>query len=159
MFILLFLLWLVLNGSITWEIVLVGLVVCAAVTLACTRLLGIDRKNELLFLKAVPWFLAWFFVLLGEIVKANFAMIRIILDRSIAVRQALVTMDSGLHSDIALAMLSNSITLTPGTITVEVGEGGVLTVHCISWEMLEGIRDGRLMRIIRKVEALYGQGV
>ena len=155
MFLLLFALWLILNGSVTWEIVLVGLVLSAAVAAASAVLLGHGWKREFLFLKAVPWFLAWFFVLIGEIIKANFTMIRIILNPTIAVRQALVTLNSGLHTDVARAMLSNSITLTPGTITVETEKDGTMVIHCISWELLEGIQDGTLMRLIRKVEALY----
>ena len=159
MFLLLFFVWLVLNGSVTWEIVLTGLVLSGAVTFVCMKLTGTDLKRDLLLFRAAPWFLAWYFVLLSEIIKANYKMIRIILDPGIAVRQTLVTMDTGLHSEVARTMLSNSITLTPGTITVESRPDGVMTVHCLSWEMLDGIEETKLMRIIRKVEALYGQSV
>lgn len=159
MFILLFLLWLILEGSVTWEIAATGLVLSTALSFACMRLMGRDWKREFIFLRAIPWFLAWFFLLLREIIKANLTMIRIILNPAIAVRQTLVTMDSGLKTEIGRAMLSNSITLTPGTITVEAREDGTMVVHCLSWEMLEGVTEGRLMGTIRKVEALYGQGI
>jgi len=159
MFLLLFLLWLILNGTVTLEIVLVGIAISALVTLVTMRLTGFDMRREVVFLRAIPWFVAWFCLLLVEIFKANITMIRIILNPGIAVRQMLVAMDSGLKTEVARAMLSNSITLTPGTITVESKEDGVMVVHCLSWEMLEGIQDGRLMRMIRRVEALYGQSI
>lgn len=152
MSVLLFLLWLILNGQVTLEIVILGIVLVALVLLAMTRLTDYSFKGELKIWKKVPLALAYVFVLIWEILKANRNVARIILDRRIKVEQTVVYVDIDLKTDFCKMLMANSITLTPGTMTASV-DGNTFTVHCLSREMLDGIESSTFVRLLQRLEA------
>lgn len=93
---------------------------------------------------------AW---LVKEIVVANIDIAKIILKRDMPIDPALVRFESGLTTDLARVMLGNSITLTPGTLTVEI-EGSQFLVHGIS----EGGATGPVIDLMqRKLAELFGE--
>lgn len=151
MYILLFCFWLLLNGKITAEILLIGLVITAAMGFLEFRLFGYGISSEVKLLRKTPVFFAYIFVLLWEILKAGWVVSRDILFRRYVVTPTLVTFQTNLKSDFGRFLLANSITLTPGTITVEVEENR-LTVHCLDKSMLDTSEDGVFQRWIRKLE-------
>lgn len=152
MYLLLFALWLLLNGKITLEIVLFGLGIVAILALVCCALFGYTPKKELRLYKKLPLFLAYLCVLFWEVLKANLTMLGIIISAKKKIRPALVTIRVPLKSEFARYMLANSITLTPGTITVET-DADVFTVHCLHPKMLEGAESGIFVRLLQKLEA------
>lgn len=152
MYILLFCFWLLLNGKITAEILLIGLVVTAAMGFLEFRLFGYGLSSETKVLRKAPVFIAYVFVLLWEILKAGWVVSRIVLFRHYVVNPTLITFRTDLKSDFGRFLLANSITLTPGTITVQV-EDDLLTVHCLDKSMLDISKDGVFQRWIRKMEA------
>ena len=76
----------------------------------------------------------------------------IILCKKRKIEPALVTFHADLRTELARYMLANSITLTPGTITVETA-GNEFTVHCLSAEMVKGAETGISVRLLKKLEA------
>lgn len=152
MYILLFCFWLLLNGKITAEILLIGLAITAAMGFLESRLFGYGLGNEAKILRKAPVFIAYIFILLWEILKAGWVVSRIILFRHYVVNPTLVTFRTDLKSDFGKFLLANSITLTPGTITVQV-EDDLVTVHCLDKSMLDTSHDGVFQRWIRKMEA------
>ena len=152
MYLLLYGFWILLNGKLTLEICLLGLGVVAALGLLMYVLLGYTPKREWRFLRKVPIFVAYVFVLLWEILKANNAMLAVILNEKRTVEPVLVTFTTDLKTRFGRFMLANSITLTPGTITVSM-EGPELTVHCISRSMLDTSPESVFTHWIRKLEA------
>jgi len=96
--------------------------------------------------------IAYFFVLLKEIFVSNFKVMAIVLFKRIPITPALTEVRVQLRSRITRTILANSITLTPGTITVKVEED-VFTVHCLSAELIEGIEDSHIVRLLRKMES------
>ena len=152
MSVLLFLLWLILNANITLEIVLLGVVLVALVLLAMTRLTDYSFKRECKLWKKLPVAIAYVFVLLWEILKANRMVARIILNRKIKVEQTVAYVDIDLKTDFCKMIMANSITLTPGTITASV-DGNTYTVHCLSREMIDGIESSTFVRLLQKLEA------
>ena len=151
MYLLLFLCFVIWNGRVTVEVLLVGAVLVAAIGLLFYRLTGYTPKKELRYLRKVPLFCCYLGVLLVEIIKANFSMMAIVLKKSIPIEPALVTFHCGLKTGFGRFMLANSITLTPGTITVGV-EGDALTVHCLSPRFLDTGEDAVFIRWIRRLE-------
>lgn len=151
MYLLLFCLWLALNGAVTWEILLIGAAIVAALGFLMYALLGHTPKKDLRFLMRVPLFLVYVLVLLYEMIRANLRVIGIILRKKQNLRQSLVIFDTDLRTRFGRFLLANSITLTPGTITVRV-EGSRFTVHCLHRDMIEGINEGALMKLLRKME-------
>lgn len=152
MAILLFAFWLILNGRITWEIVLIGLVLSGAITWLMNILFGYSPKKDLKVLKKIPLFLKYLAVLLWEIIKANLAVIGVILKGNKAVEPYLVSFESGLKYKATRFLLANSITLTPGTITVEIKDEDTFIVHCLRRDLLDFSEDSTFLRLLHKLE-------
>lgn len=151
MYLLLFVLWLVLNGQVTFEIVCFGIGITAALGIVAYALFGYTPKKDLRYLMRLPLFLVYLPLLVWEILKANLAVIGLILHPSRPAVPSILVVDTGLKSRFAQFMMANSITLTPGTITVKT-DGSVLTVHCLHPNMLEGVENGLLCRLLRRME-------
>ena len=152
MYVLLFCFWLLLNGNVTLEIVLLGLAVTALMALLEYTLFGYTPKTEGMLLRKAPVFCAYIPVLMWEILKAGWAVSKVVLFRRYKVTPTLVTFRTDLKTEFGRFLLANSITLTPGTITVQV-KGDRLTVHCLDKSMLDTSDDGVFQRWIRRVEA------
>ena len=129
MFILLWLFFVLLNGRLTLEIALFGAVVAALALLFACRLTGWSLEREKKFLLRLPRLLLYGLYLLKEIVKANLTTLRRVYSRR-EVEPAIVTFRTPLAHEWTQVLLANSITLTPGTITLLLKEGE-LTVHCL----------------------------
>lgn len=153
MFLVLFLVWLILNGKITAEICIFGVVISAALFYFLCHFMDYSVKKELLLFRLFPLFIQYFWVLVKEIVKANVCVLKIILSPELQPEPALVYFDTGLKSELAKVMLADSITLTPGTITVSV-EGNQYCVHCLDRELAEGMESSVFVELLEKMEAL-----
>ncbi|MBE6759715.1 MAG: sodium:proton antiporter [Ruminococcaceae bacterium] len=152
MFILLYALWLILNGRITLEICLFGAALSALIYLFMCKFMDFSIKKDLKLMRNVGYGIAYVVVLLKEIFVSNFKVITIILFKRIPITPAMTEVRVELKTRMAQTILANSITLTPGTITVKV-EDDVFTVHCLSAEMIEGIEDSTFVKLLRKMEA------
>ncbi len=151
MLVLLFLAWMIFNGRITLEIVIFGIVIAAAVFAFMCKFMDYSIKKELRLYKKVPQFLKYMFLLVKEIIKANVAVIKMILTRREVTEPTLVKVHTDLKSETAKVMLANSITLTPGTITVSM-EGDTLLVHCLDKSLSEGMEDSDFVKMLEKME-------
>lgn len=152
MYLILFLFWLLLNGRLTWEIIFLGLAIVALMAVLEWKLFGYTPARELRLLRKAPILCAYVPVLFWEIIKAALVVARDILFRHFTLTPTLVTFRTNLKTDYGKFLLANSITLTPGTITVQV-EGDRLTVHCLDKSMLDTSPDGTFQRWIRRLEA------
>ena len=151
MLVLFFLTWLIFNGRITLEIVIFGIVIAAAVFAFMCKFMWHSIKKELRIYKKIPELLKYVFLLVKEIIKANIAVIRMILTRREVTEPVLVKVHTDLKSETAKVMLANSITLTPGTITVSM-EGDTLLVHCLDKSISEGMEDSDFVKMLEKME-------
>lgn len=152
MYLLIFIVWLILNGKFTLEVFLTGMVLTAGIGILFYSLFGYSIGRELAFLRKVPLFFAYLFVLLWEILKASLSVIRFILNEKNTIEPTLVTFRSGLKTRFGRYVLANSITLTPGTITVEV-QDDLFTVHCLRREFLDISENSVFLKWIRRMEA------
>ncbi|WP_256298981.1 monovalent cation/H+ antiporter subunit E [Haloarchaeobius salinus] len=91
--------------------------------------------------------------LLWEIAKANVQLARIVLHPKLPIEPELVEYEVAVWSDLAVATLANSITLTPGTLTVSVTKND-LVIHSLTESDREGLFAGTLERPVRFV--FYG---
>ncbi len=154
MYIFLFIIWLILNDHYTGEVCLLGLALTALVGGLLYVLFGYTPKKDLRILRKVPLFLWYLCVLFWEIMKANLAVLSSILFTRRELSPTIVIFHSGLGTSFGRFILANSITLTPGTITVEVNdEEDLFTVHCLKRPLLDISKDARFIRLIRKLEA------
>ena len=140
------------NGKITLEICLIGVAATALIGLLMRVLFGYTLALDLRILKKVPLFICYIFVLIWEIIKASAAMFSYIFKDKETVEPVLVTFKPQLKTRLGRFILANSITLTPGTITVE-ADGENFTVHCLNRRALDVSPDSVFLRWIRRLEA------
>ena len=149
MSILLFLLWLLLNGRVTLEIILIGAGLAALLMAFMTRFLGWSAKRERDFIRVMPLFLLYLLNLLWETIKAAATVLIVALTPSLHPEPVLVEFRSGLPREYQNVILANSITLTPGTITV-FQEGDRFLVHALRREYAEGLNRSSFVLLLRK---------
>ena len=152
MYVFLMLLWVVLNGRVTPEILLTGLAAVLILAAFMKKITGYTPAKELRILKKIPLFIAYLAVLFSEIVRSGVKVAAVILNKKITVEPALVTFDADLKTDFGRFILANSITLTPGTITVS-ADKNTFRVHCLSRSFLDCSSDSVFIRWIKRLEA------
>ena len=151
MLLLFFLVWVVFNGRLTLEIALFGIAVAAAVFAFVCRFMDYSVQKELRFYRLLPAFVQYLYYLIKEIILANLGVCRMILTRREQMEPVIVHVHAKLKSETARVILANSITLTPGTVTVDEKDGEFL-VLCLDKASAEGIPDWSLVRILKKLE-------
>lgn len=152
MFLLFFAVWLILNGKVTVEICVFGLLISAALFAFICKYMDYSIRSEILLFRLVPFLIRYFWVLVQEIVKANVAVLKIIVSPELQPEPAIVYFDTSFRTGIAKVFLANSITLTPGTITVSVEENR-FCVHCLDKELAEGLEDSVFVELLKEMEA------
>lgn len=154
-FLLLFLFWMVLNGKVTLEIILVGLVLSALLTLASRRLLtGLPNMGRSA-LPRIPAILRYGCYLVAQIVISNLQVIRLILHPT-KERPKLVWFQPGYRRGSTMLALANSITLTPGTVTVGMGDD-TLCVYALRPSFADGLAEcGFVTRLHRLEDGRHG---
>ena len=144
----LFAVWLLLSGHYTPFIMLLGVVSCAVIVTITLRMEVADQEGHPIHLtwRALtywPW-------LMVEIVKANIDVAKRIMLPSMAVTPTMIRVRASQKSDLGQVIYANSITLTPGTISVDVANGEIL-VHALSREGAESLLDGEMDRRVTRM--------
>ena len=151
MFILYFALWVVLNGRWTTEIGVFGLVFATAAYAFTWKYMDFGPKLDVALVRRCPSAIRYGVTLLIEIVKANLTVVRMILDGEKEPKPQLVQFDVDLKKNRHLVALANSITLTPGTITVDLHDNH-FTVHALDAAMVDGLDDGVFVQQLMDME-------
>ncbi|MBQ7065216.1 MAG: Na+/H+ antiporter subunit E [Lachnospiraceae bacterium] len=146
-----FLLWVIFNGKFTLEIALFGIVISLAVYAFICKFMDWSPKRDLYIIKISGFLIQYAFVLLKEIFKANVATIKMIFSEKYEREPVLVSFETNIKSKALRVLLANSITITPGTITVSLEDNRYL-VHCLDVDFSEGIEDSVFVQILQKIE-------
>lgn len=127
----LFALWLLMSGLYKPLIIGFGVASVILVLIVTRRMDAVDDDRLDVSLRPVAFvgYLVW---LLVEVAKANWAVTKIILSPKMPIRQHLFEVPNTQKSDLAQVVFANSITLTPGTISVETEERHFL-VHALGY--------------------------
>lgn len=151
MFVLFFLIWIIFNGQFTLEIAAFGIVIAGAMYWFICKFLDYSPKSDLVLCKRLFLLLHYGFVLVVEIIKANGAVFRMIYSAKYRLEPAVVHFKTDLHSTFARVLLANSITLTPGTITVSLKDDEYV-VHCLDKELAQGIDSSIFVKLLERIE-------
>lgn len=151
--------WLVLSGHYQVKYVVMGALSAGLVTFLTHDFLyprtnPDERKETGLYLTVPQWcrffgYLPW---LLLSIIKANLQVAYLILHPRMPIDPALIRFRAHLRSKVALVTLANSITLTPGTVTVDLEEDRYV-VHALVPQAAESLLAGQMQN---KVGAIFG---
>lgn len=126
----LLLFWVLLNGSLATDVLVVGLV--AAFFIAFLFRDGLAIVSELRTSpRALLTTVRYCFFFIKELVKANLNVARIVLAPALPLKPGFVKVRTKLKSRMGRLLLANSITLTPGTLTVDL-DGEWLYIHWVT---------------------------
>ena len=151
MYLLLVAFWIILNGKITAEIVVLGLIFGAVIYAFAYKFLGLSWRKEKSFWKHLWWGIQYVSILLKEIIIANVIVLKIVLSPKKKVHPVIVSFDAPLKSHLLQVILADSITLTPGTITVRLYEEK-FEVHCLDESMAKGLNDSIFVKMLKRWE-------
>jgi multicomponent Na+:H+ antiporter subunit E len=141
--------WLLWSGHLEIELLFYGAISCGLVVAASLRAGLVDRESLALHMMFRSWlYLPW---LLVEIVKSNIAVAKIILHPSLPMRPHILRTQSSQKTEIGKVIFANSITLTPGTITLAVREGEIV-VHALTDAFADGLETGEMDRRVSWME-------
>ncbi len=151
-----FIFWILLNNS--FEPIRLGIGAILSFTLAIIFCSRCDVFSELkLTPTALFYTLIYMFVFLYELVKSNFDVARRVITPSLPINPGIVEVKTKLKSKMGRMILANSITLTPGTLTIDI-QDDILYIHWIDVQS-EDI-DEATQTIVRKfekyLEKIYG---
>lgn len=151
-----FLLWVIFNGRLTLEIAIFGIVISVLIYWFICKFMDWSIQKDLWIGKISGLLIQYAFVLLKEIFKANIATIKMIFTEKYEREPVLVSFETSLKSRALRVLLANSITITPGTITVSLEDNRYL-VHCLDKDFSEGIEDSVFVKLLEKMEKAGGK--
>jgi len=147
--------WIVLSGYFDGFHLVAGGICTLIVTAMSYRLLFSGRRSPFF---ETSWRLIWYVPWeLWQIVLSNIDVIRRVLHPRMPIAPCLIEIETSLRSEFALVTLGNSITLTPGTITVSVDpKTGKFLVHALAKEPADSLLVDQTMQ--RKVAEVFREG-
>ena len=154
MLIVLYLCWIIFNGNITLEIALVGVFVTGLIYAFMCKFLNWSLKREFLIFRFAVFGLQYICILIIEIIKATAATIGMAFNSKEEICPVVVSFDVNLEAEVFRVLLANSITMTPGTITVSL-EGGHYTVHALDENFAVDIDKSIFVEKLTQADDLY----
>ena len=147
--ILLFITWLLLSGHYNPLLISLGMASVLFVVYLAARLDVVDQES--LPIHVGPHrFLAYWAWLSKEIIVANLQVTRAILNPKDTIKPQVIKVDTAQNSEVAEVTYANSITLTPGTVTMDLTDDHI-TVHALLEESAEGLQSGEMARKIQEL--------
>lgn len=138
-FVFLYAFWILLSGYFTPFLLISGALSALAVVWLARRMDLIDREGHPIHLLAkVALYWVW---LVKEIIKSAWDVSKIVLHPALPISPTLVRIRPSQRTDVGLVLHANSITLTPGTITVQASADEFL-VHALTRSGAEGVQSG-----------------
>jgi len=135
--------WLLWSGLYQPIVLGLGALSCLLVVLLAVRIGFFEKDVYTLHLgPGLPRFWLW---LLKEIVVASVQVARIILNPRLPISPTIVTIDARAVPLVSQATLANAITLTAGTVTLDIYEGQ-LEVHCLTRDAALQLEQGEMVR-------------
>lgn len=153
-------LWFIMSGKTEPKFLIIGAASSLFIAALCLRTLtlhGIKTDNQYyIFNVNIVKYLIYMLWLLKEIIKSAVAVSVITTVRRSDVEPSIAWFKADYDNPSARAMLANSITLTPGTITIDITEDGIFSVHALTKDIREGLLDGSMQA---KVAWLFGETI
>ena len=130
--------WLLWSGIYKPLLLWLGALSCLLSLYVAYRVGFFERATGIHLMHKLPRFSLW---LLVEIVKSSLEVVRVVLDPKLPISPTVVTVEAKPEDEVGQVILANSITLTPGTVTLDVFDNRLL-VHCLTKEGAQAIRAG-----------------
>jgi multicomponent Na+:H+ antiporter subunit E len=141
-------LWLVLSGHYSPFFLIIGAACSALVVFISLRMDVLDHEYRPLhlgwrLLRYLPW-------LIFKIIQSNIAVTRCILHPGMPIQPTLVKLQASQKSELGQVTYANSITLTPGTVTIEL-KNGEIEAHALTREAAMELEAGEMDRRVTRI--------
>ena len=155
-FILLLVTWLLLNSKFDIATIGIGIIVSLFISIAiCSKCEVFSELN--VSPKGVYYFFLYFFVFLGALIKSNLDVARRVISPSLPINPGIVEVQTKLKSKIGRLVLANSITLTPGTLSIDIKDDKIY-IHWIN--VTDADNENATKEIVKTfekyLEVIYG---
>ncbi|WP_444340190.1 Na+/H+ antiporter subunit E [Phascolarctobacterium succinatutens] len=154
----LFAFWMVLSGRTETKFVIYGILTAVVTTRVTYPLLLVPNKDGskkyYVFGFSIPKMIMYFFWLMWQLVLANIDVLLATTGQELNIDPKVVRFRFKADNPMASVILANSITLTPGTVTMNVTDDGVYEIHALTVGAAAGVLDGGMQK---KVADLYGE--
>jgi multicomponent Na+:H+ antiporter subunit E len=150
-------LWLLLSSSLSWQVILVGFVVSGGLVILFAGSRCILLRTRIPGLAVIKAWAKYIPVFLEELVKSNLDVAFRVLKPSLPINPGIVEVKTRLKSPTGRLVLANSITLTPGTLTVETKDDS-LFIHWINVSSpdIEAATQEIVSKFEKYLEVIYG---
>ena len=156
-FVIAFLIWMLLSWEISVFSVAVGIIVALIVSLTSAGLFE-TSTGKWLQPKRYFYFIVYILIFLRECIKANIDVARRVIMPTLPINPGIVKVKTSLKSEAALTFLANSITLTPGTLSVDIEKDeGILYIHWIDVKDKDIVKATEL--IVKKFESIIKKAI
>ena len=125
--------WLLITWSLHIQSLMMGVVACILVVWFCRDMLIFGDERPRIAIRNLFRLVVYVANLVIEIIKANIQVALIVLNPRMPISPTLIEFKTNVKSDLGKVILANSITLTPGTLTIDL-ENDVYLVHCLTRE-------------------------
>lgn len=150
--------WMALSGRTEIKFVVYGIITALVTTHITYPLLLVPNKDGskryFVFGASIPKFIVYFLWLMWQLVLANIDVLLATTSQELEIDPKVVRFYFKVDNPMASVMLANSITLTPGTVTLNVTDDGLYEIHALTKGAAEGVLDGSMQK---KVADLYGE--
>ena len=141
--------WLLFSGIYVPLLLTFGVVSCALIVWIAHRMDVLDHETHPIHL---AWRIMGYWVWLAvEIVKSNIDVAKRILDPKLPIDPVMITVKADQQSELGLVIFGNSITLTPGTVSIRI-EGNSILVHALSSSLAADLETGEMGRRVNAVD-------
>lgn len=149
--VILFCTWFLLSGETNPILIFSGIVSSIFIAYLSGNLL-ISEKNLKKGIRIYINFLKYLPYLIREIVLANIDLTLRVLNPKLPIDPVIIKFTSKLETDFCIVTYANSITLTPGTVTIDVNKKREFIVHSLTPDYAESIISGKLEKRIKEIE-------
>ena len=152
-FIILMLIWLLLTGTFNIPMLITGFISASVISLIMCSRCTVFKGMKLQF-SAIIYTFIYLFVFIVELIKSNLDVARRVLSPSLPINPGIVDVKTKLKSPMARMILTNSITLTPGTLTVDIIDDTIF-IHWI--DVSSEDRDEATKKIVKRFENIISK--
>ncbi|MBN2260025.1 MAG: Na+/H+ antiporter subunit E [Clostridiales bacterium] len=138
----------------TEKISLINIILAVIVSSLVYSINHYELKELKLFrLKMIPLWFKYILILIKEIFVANMQVAKIALSKNMRIDPIIIVYESSLKGDFLLTILANSITLTPGTMSVDLVEN-IFSIHCLNGYYADNLKENIFEKILLQIEGV-----
>lgn len=144
--------WLLLSGYLDKiNLLVLGVLSVALVVYLSLRMKVHKHKSQPLYFPFISFINYWFW-LFTEILKSNISVAKSIIDPKMPIKPLLKIVDSDLNTEVSRVIYANSITLTPGTVALNVSLDQGIIVHALHQDSIAELEEGEMHNHVMELE-------